>query len=396
MLKHSDTEDDVDNYTQRRRSHNKSLNLNPIAQDMMGNVVLTNRNTDIASSSADLPIELNYNLVYTEDIQANSTNTSQVFSNDTTPLVQDSVSFDISKMFENQKQILDNQATILSQIYQNRQQQLDNNSAIIAQIQSLKNVQNSFIQKVSALSVQMEDAVFQITSSYNQDVQTLNSSKGHVENIPIYEKPVDSAQELDELENQLSDPNNRDCLKNRYSILCSGGKAIDCAYMLVDVMFTRKFICECSWSGGSRGEDLKIPLKGYKHVLSFFWNMVHYWDQEYSLKDNELFFKTILKNAKKRKIAKLERASTSRQRSKPKNNLKRMKFSEENETNVTSDNGESENEINEEENTINKKKRNDSVEEHTKENKEGDVIKNISKDIAKYNSNVIIGKETSV
>ncbi|CAG5045109.1 unnamed protein product [Parnassius apollo] len=152
MLKHSDTEDDVDNYTQRRRSHNKSLNLNPIAQDMMGNVVLTNRNTDIASSSADLPIELNYNLVYTEDIQANSTNTSQVFSNDTTPLVQDSV---------------------------------------------------------SALSVQMEDAVFQITSSYNQDVQTLNSSKGHVENIPIYEKPVDSAQELDELENQLSDPNNR-------------------------------------------------------------------------------------------------------------------------------------------------------------------------------------------
>ncbi|CAG4992504.1 unnamed protein product [Parnassius apollo] len=291
MLKHSDTEDDVDNYTQRRRSHNKSLNLNPIAQDMMGNVVLTKRNTDIASSSADLPIELNYNLVYTEDIQANSTNTSQVFSNDTTPLVQDSVSFDISKMFENQKQILDNQATILSQIYQNRQQQLDNNSAIIAQIQSLKNVQNSFIQKVSALSVQMEDAVFQITSSYNQDVQTLNSSKGHVENIPIYEKPVDSAQELDELENQLSDPNNRDCLKNRYSILCSG---------------------------------------------------------------------------------------------------------EENETNVTSDNGESENEINEEENTINKKKINDSVEEHTKENKEGDVIKNISKDIAKYNSNVIIGKETSV
>ncbi|CAK1601845.1 unnamed protein product [Parnassius mnemosyne] len=80
MLKHSDTEDDIDNYTQRRRPHNKS----------MGNVVLTNHNTDIASS-ADLPIELNYNLVYTENIQANSTNTSQVFSNDITPLVQDSL-----------------------------------------------------------------------------------------------------------------------------------------------------------------------------------------------------------------------------------------------------------------------------------------------------------------
>lgn len=362
----------------------------------MGNVVLTNLVTDSASSSADL--ELNCNVSY---IQTSSTNIP-VLSNDTTPLVADSVDFDINKIFENQKNILDNQATIVSQILQNHQQQLDTNSAIVAQLQSLNNLQNSLIQKVSALSVQLEDAVSQILLSSSQDVQTLNSSKGHIDNIPINIKPVDSAQDLDDLEKQLSDPINRDRLKNTYSILCSGGKGIDCAYMLVDVLFTRKFISECSWSGGSRGEDLKVPLKGYKHVLSFFWNMVHHWDETYCLKDNEIFFKTILKNAKKRKMAKLERASTSR-RSNPKSKSKRVKVSEENADNeacVTDENeegnamGNKERNDSVEENTEDNKERNDSQEEMAEEHKEENAIPNISKDVA--NSNINIGKETSV
>ncbi|CAG9137627.1 unnamed protein product [Plutella xylostella] len=358
MMKHSDTEEEVlhdTNNTQRRRLQNKTtLNLNSVAQDMMGNFILQNNKTNSVPSPAGLPTASNYNVTYIEDSQPNPTKTFHDLSNDKEiPLVQDSLSFiDIDKIFQNQRDILANQQTIVNQIVQNQQQQLEWNETIIAQIETLKNLHTNLIQKVSTLSVQLEDAVSQILSHDQgcQDVQTLGSSKSHIDNIPIHVKPVESAQQLDELEKQLSDPKTRDLLKNAYSVLCSEGKGADCAYMLVDVMFSRNFLCECSWGGGSRGDGTKVPLKGYKHVLSFFWTMVHFWDDTYTLQDNESFFKTILKNSKKRKIAKLERSSTSR-RSKSTNKDKRVKLAEVN-TNNEHDNYNSENKLNDEEKTI--------------------------------------------
>lgn len=114
-----------------------------------------------------------------------------------TSTIQSSVCFDIEKIFENQKQILENQATISKQIDDHRQQQLDNTSAFMAQIQALINVQNGVIQKVSALSVQMENAVSQIVSSCNTDVLKLSDSKGGDENIPLHMKPVNNTQDLE-------------------------------------------------------------------------------------------------------------------------------------------------------------------------------------------------------
>lgn len=61
---------------------------------------------------------------------------------------------------------------------------------------TLKNLHTILIQKVSTLSVQLEDAVSQILSHDQgcQDVQTLGSSKSHINNISIHAKPINSSQ----------------------------------------------------------------------------------------------------------------------------------------------------------------------------------------------------------
>lgn len=237
-------------------------------------------------------------------------------------VVQETFSIDIGNISENQKQMLENQSQILDnqkQLLENQKQLVEYNTAVLGQTETLIKVQNKVLEKLSGLSVQLENAVLQITEMHNtnDEVLYLKDCKG-LDNSPFYIQAIDSPKELDTLEKQLSDECYRKQLKHTYSIVCSkGGKGLDCAYSLVDIIFTRKFLCQCSWSGGTRGDDLKVPLKGYKHMLSFFWEMVHFWDETFTLKDNENFFKTVLKNAQKRKLAKCERASTSRKRSKP-------------------------------------------------------------------------------
>lgn len=76
--------------------------------------------------------------------------------------------------------------------------------------------------------------------------------------------------------------------------------ASQCAYKLLDLMFDRIFLCQCSWTGSSRAETSKIPLKDYKNVLNLFFTMVHSWDSDYTIQRNETFFKMITKNAKQR------------------------------------------------------------------------------------------------
>lgn len=216
-------------------------------------------------------------------------------------------------MLENQRQIMESQQMML----ENQKQLMDNNTAIIGETRNVIKIQNGILQKIAGFSVQLEDAVVQITGmrSTDNNVLYLKDSKG-LQGNPFSIKAIDSRMELDAFEKSLSDKTYKNNLKQTYAVISSKGrKGVDCAYVLVDMIFTRNFICQCSWSGGSRGDDLKVPLKGYRHVLSFFWELVNFWDEAFTLTDNENFFKSFLKNSIKRKLAKCERASTSRKRS---------------------------------------------------------------------------------
>ncbi|RVE45133.1 hypothetical protein evm_010242 [Chilo suppressalis] len=117
--------------------------------------------------------------------------------------------------------------------------------------------------------------------------------------------PVQTMDDLQNMENQLHDAERRKCLKDLYSVFCTPGKKGEvCASQLIDVLFSREFLVQCSWSGSARGAGSKLCIKIFQEVLGFFFELVHDCDPTY--------FKSIVKNAKKRTHSKLGRASAPR------------------------------------------------------------------------------------
>lgn len=84
--------------------------------------------------------------------------------------------------------------------------------------------------------------------------------------------------------------------------------ASTCCYHLVDIFFTRAFLLTVSWSGGSRTENKKLPLKKYFNTLSVFNTLVRLASNDFDEHKSKEFFITVLKNSKKR----TERTSTKK------------------------------------------------------------------------------------
>lgn len=125
--------------------------------------------------------------------------------------------------------------------------------------------------------------------------------------------PIQNLDDLQNMENQLRDADKRKFLKDLYSVFCTPGKKGEiCAFQLIDVLFSREFLVQCSWSGSARGVESKICIKIFQEVLGFFFELVHDCDPTYTVDKNNDFFKSIVKNAKKRTHSKLGRASAPR------------------------------------------------------------------------------------
>ncbi|XP_041989258.1 uncharacterized protein LOC121740592 [Aricia agestis] len=297
MLNHTDTEDDTlsSNYKVSGKPV-QELNLNIIADEIVYPAKITAEAgpSEIITETCTIPaapsVGLNNDDVYQFHIVSDSQN-----------------NINQHQCCVNLEQNLTIQNVLLS-----------NQTSILEQLNTISKVQNAIIQKLANFSVQLEDTVLQMNQILDRDFQItqLSETKSTASNSAFYVKPIDNIQKLNELEQQLSESSVRQQLKNRYSVICSGGKGIDCAYTLVDILFSRDLLCQFTWSGGSRKDDIKIAFKTYKNILSFFWDMVHSWDVTYTINENESFFKNILKNSKKRKLAKNQRASTSRKRAK--------------------------------------------------------------------------------
>lgn len=128
---------------------------------------------------------------------------------------------------------------------------------------------------------------------------------------------IKNKEQLDEFEKNLSDPEKRQMLWDKYTMLFSRKEnGVTCAYILIDALFCRKFITQCSWSGGSRGSGSKIPLKIYTNIITFFHEIIHECDNNFSLMECHKFIKSVLKNAIKRSESKQERMSVQRNRRK--------------------------------------------------------------------------------
>ncbi|RVE41954.1 hypothetical protein evm_013394 [Chilo suppressalis] len=173
--------------------------------------------------------------------------------------------------------------------------------------------QNKIMKKLGEMSVQLQE--IQDQSTENITVTTLAQAKG-AETKRMRMDVVDNIESMEKLDKELSCPKILKTYLEKYAILCSAapGSGSNYAYRLLDSIFTKDFLCQCSWTGGSRGDDLKIGFKKYKNILNFFFQMVNYWDNTYTVQDNEDFFKSILRNALKRKTSKKIRQSSKKRR----------------------------------------------------------------------------------
>lgn len=78
---------------------------------------------------------------------------------------------------------------------------------------------------------------------------------------------------------------------------------------IMDLIFTKQFLTECSWTGISKGKE-KIALMTYKNVLELFRFYSSTSDSENSMRNVAIFFMKKLKNATKRATTKGLRKST--------------------------------------------------------------------------------------
>ncbi|XP_041983125.1 uncharacterized protein LOC121736130 [Aricia agestis] len=184
-------------------------------------------------------------------------------------------------------------------------------------IQVLFDNQQSILQKLALLDTKLEELVTRILVP----VTDFNRQDNNKDNFKI----ISNLQELTSLEERLNNPQAEENIIKLLSVTCTKGRgrAYNNAYALVDAMFTRQFMTQCSWSGGSRG-DPKICFKSYNKTITLFFKIIHQSDNNFTIPDCELFFKKVMRHAIKRNECRMLRASAQ------KNRPKRVKVLQEN------------------------------------------------------------------
>lgn len=134
--------------------------------------------------------------------------------------------------------------------------------------------------------------------------------------------PVDSHEEIAELEDKLKNVDYFSQVVNSMSFICGkngDGIGLDCCYKLIDYFITRQFANQCSWTGNTRTPSGtgKVPLKFYENFRKCFRSVVTLADSKFTETDCDDFFKRILKNSAQRINANQLRQSKHRNR--PKN-----------------------------------------------------------------------------
>jgi len=128
--------------------------------------------------------------------------------------------------------------------------------------------QNMILQQLAKLEVILDKTVDTI------DKQSCSCQPSQVRNTcgsTIMFKEITTLQELEDFEAKLSDKKNMDSFVGEFSKICGRGtgNGINNCYMLVDKIFSRKFMTLCSWAGGSRDQKEKIPFK-LQEYCNFF------------------------------------------------------------------------------------------------------------------------------
>lgn len=96
---------------------------------------------------------------------------------------------------------------------------------------------------------------------------------------------IESLKDLDKLEEDLEDKHAMGELTEKLSYICGrkgNANGLNSCYLLVDRLFSRKFMTLCSWAGGARGQKEKILFKMYKRIIHLFFKVVQLSDRNFT------------------------------------------------------------------------------------------------------------------
>lgn len=201
-------------------------------------------------------------------------------------------------------------------------------ATVIENQKVMADTQEKILANIMGMSSQFEQFMKHTQNETSLNVRTssrLDSFMERCQNnsipaVPVPEKyffkRIENSEALQALEESLNDEAFANDLKSRFLLICGGNNktAGTNAYLLMDLLFDRKFLTQCSWSGGSRDDSIKVCFKHFKNVIHFFFSLIYATDQTYTVMECEEFLKRTLKNSMKRQAAKMLRASTSRRR----------------------------------------------------------------------------------
>lgn len=132
-------------------------------------------------------------------------------------------------------------------------------------------------------------------------------------------EPIQNLKELKELEQKLCNKTTMEEYIEKFCFISGkkgNGSGINSAYLLVDRMFTRKFMTLCSWAGGARDKKEKIAFKSFKNVIELFFRVIQLADRNFTLMDCEEFIKNVIRNSTRRSESTNTRISTTKRRPK--------------------------------------------------------------------------------
>lgn len=149
------------------------------------------------------------------------------------------------------------------------------NTEAISNILAITGALQQNQQIISDYMKKMEDNILHKLSYISTQVDTIAErnmmvgKKDKIENVAF--EIIFNKEYLNTFEQMLEDPMYRANIKTQLSCVCGKGKGrgLSNAYSLVDVMFTRHFMTQCSWGGGSKKRCANFALKPTQKLLSY-------------------------------------------------------------------------------------------------------------------------------
>lgn len=179
----------------------------------------------------------------------------------------------------------------------------------------------SYLENIMQLLAKLQTSIDVMASHSINNNCTCNTATQNNNNIDdIFFEPIDSLAVLEKLEAKLANKKEMEDLIQKFSYVCGRkgcGNGTNNCYILVDKIFSRKFMTLCSWAGGAKdpGKE-KIPFKFFKNVIGLFFRVVRLSDEDFTLKNCEEFFKAVIRNSTKRNESSMTRTSRSKRRPK--------------------------------------------------------------------------------